>query len=134
MNNMKQIGLAFQVWASDHQDGYPWAVSVTNGGTMELAIAGADNIDPNPIHFQVLSNELVTPRILVCVADQSHTAAFTFQNLRSANVSYQLHVGSSVCNTNPAQVLAICPIHGNILTCDGAVQRKSSARSRRPIF
>src|SRR6185369_11481065 len=65
-NNMKQIGLAFKVWAVDNNDQFPWACSVTNGGTRELAVRGADTIDPNPIHFEVLSNELFTPKILVC--------------------------------------------------------------------
>ncbi len=130
VNNMKQIGLSFRQWSVDNKDLFPWQVSVTNGGTMELAIQGADNIDPNPIHFEVLSNELNTTRILICPGDTTKTAAFKFQNLKAYNVSYQLHSGSNVSDAFPNQVLAICPIHGHVLTCDGAVQSKRPSRRR----
>ena len=60
-NNLKQVGLAFRIWAVDNKDQFPMQVSVTNGGTMELV--GASNVWP---HFLVMSNELSTPRILFC--------------------------------------------------------------------
>jgi len=121
-NNMKMIGLSFKTWSLDNQDRFPWSVSVTNGGTMELAIRGADNIDPNPIHFEVLSNELNTPKILICPGDKAKIAAYQFYHLKAANVSYQLHSGSNVSDAFPTQTLAICPVHGHTLTCDGSVQ------------
>ena len=60
-NNLKQLGVAFRTWALDNADKYPTQVSITNGGTMEL-------IDSGTVyrHFQVMSNELSTPKILVC--------------------------------------------------------------------
>jgi prepilin-type N-terminal cleavage/methylation domain-containing protein len=61
VNHLKQVGLAFVVWAGDHQDKFPMQVSVTNGGTMEL------NTGPNAFrHLAVMSNELNTPKILFC--------------------------------------------------------------------
>src|SRR5205814_520043 len=36
INNLKQIGLAYRVWAGDNNDKYPPSVSITNGGTLEL--------------------------------------------------------------------------------------------------
>src|ERR1017187_5801106 len=39
-NNLKQIGLAFRIWEGDNGGKYPMQVSVTNGGAMELALAG----------------------------------------------------------------------------------------------
>lgn len=63
-NSVKQIGLAFRQWAMDNGDKYPMQVSVTNGGTKELVGNGA----AYP-HLRVLSNELNTPKILVCWAD-----------------------------------------------------------------
>jgi hypothetical protein len=130
MNNMKQIGLAYKMWEVDHNGQFPWAVSVAKGGTMELAIPGRDNLDPNPIHFEVLSNQLATPKILVCVSDKTNTVALQFQNLQPNNVSYQLHTGTSVSDANPSQVLVFCPIHGNTLTCDGSVRMKPRARTQ----
>jgi prepilin-type N-terminal cleavage/methylation domain-containing protein len=63
-NDLKQVGLAFKVWAGDNQDKYPMEISVTNGGTMEL-------VDSGTVwqHFAVMSNELNTPRILFCPND-----------------------------------------------------------------
>src|SRR3954452_11435806 len=62
--NLKQVGLAYKQWALDHHDRYPMEVSVTNGGTMEFVNSGAVWV-----HFNVMSNELSTPKILSCPAD-----------------------------------------------------------------
>src|SRR5438045_9793440 len=61
VNNLRQIGVAFRTWALDFGDKYPAQVSATNGGTMELVDSGT--VWP---HFSVMSNELSTPKILVC--------------------------------------------------------------------
>jgi prepilin-type processing-associated H-X9-DG protein len=61
MNNLKQVGLSFRTWALDNSDKYPMQVAVTNGGTMELVSSGL--VFP---HFLVMSNELSTPKILIC--------------------------------------------------------------------
>jgi competence protein ComGC len=34
--NLMTIGLASKIWAGDHNDKYPFELSITNGGTMEL--------------------------------------------------------------------------------------------------
>lgn len=64
MNDLKQVGLSFKVWEGDNNDKFPMQVSVTNGGTMELVGSGAAWL-----HFQVMSNELNTPKILFCPTD-----------------------------------------------------------------
>ena len=63
------------------------AVSTDKGGTMEFN-TGADTFR----HFQVMSNELSTPRILICPAD---TRAITnnFARLNNQNVSYFVGLG-----------------------------------------
>ena len=35
-SNLRQVNIAFQIWAEDNKNRYPMAVSVTNGGAMEL--------------------------------------------------------------------------------------------------
>jgi len=60
-NQLKQVGLAFRIWAGDNEDKYPMQISVTNGGAMEFAERGMAFAV-----LSVLSNELNTPRILVC--------------------------------------------------------------------
>jgi competence protein ComGC len=71
--NLKQVGLAFRTWALDHNDNYPMNVCVTNGGTLEFVPSGLAYV-----HFQALSNELSTPRILVCPADSKRIRATNF--------------------------------------------------------
>jgi competence protein ComGC len=83
-NCMKQIGMAFRSWALDNNDHFPMRVSVTNGGTMELIASGV--VYP---HFQVMSNELSTPRILLCPNDVKRVCATNFAvDLTDRNVSY----------------------------------------------
>jgi hypothetical protein len=124
-NNMKQIGLAFRTWAIDHDDNFPFNVSTNKGGTLELCVLGSDGFDRNAaLHFQVMSNELSTPKILVCPADGKRQPALDFLGLQPAYVSYKLRTGSDINETHPDQILAICPIHNNVLRSDGSVQRE----------
>src|SRR6266566_4742026 len=74
-NHLKQIGLCFRTWSLDNNDNLPMQVSVTNGGAMEMVTAGTPFAA-----FQVMSNELSTPKILVCPEenDRKRIAADTF--------------------------------------------------------
>jgi hypothetical protein len=58
-NNLRQIGVAFRLFATDHDDRFPATVSITNGGAMEHAVNLA-------LHFQALSSNLPTPEVLAC--------------------------------------------------------------------
>jgi len=122
VNNLKQVGLAFKIWELDHQDEFPFNVSTNAGGTAELASPGEDGVDANAVvHFQVLSNELATPKILVCPADTHKHAALTFDQLQPGNISYLLRSGTNISDAMPQEVLARCPVHGTVLHCDGGV-------------
>jgi competence protein ComGC len=97
-NNLKQIGLAFLIFANDHHEKYPMEIPVVEGGTKELAGFGV--VVP---HFLVMSNELSTPKILLCAADK-RTSASNFAELRAINVSY--FVGLDASQTNGQSLLA----------------------------
>jgi prepilin-type N-terminal cleavage/methylation domain-containing protein len=99
INNQKQIGLAFRIWEGDNNDRYPMAVEATNGGAMESVLAG------NPMWtFQVMSNELSTPKLLVCPADPARQWPSSFGYLLTAtNVSY--FVNADAAETNPQDIL-----------------------------
>jgi hypothetical protein len=128
-NNMKQIGLAFRTWALDNEDQFPFNVSTNKGGTLELCAVGPDGFDRNAaFHFQVMSNELSTPKILVCPADTKKQAALDFLSLQPVNVSYQVRSGTNINETVPGEVLASCPIHHHVLLCDGSVQAARKGR------
>jgi len=90
VNNLKQIGLATRVWEEDNNDKYPMAVYATNGGAYDFihhAETNAAPLTPTPSQigtppyqgrvFQVMSNELSTPKVLVCPSDSFHTRAAT---------------------------------------------------------
>jgi tetratricopeptide (TPR) repeat protein len=127
-NNLKQIGLAFQTWAIDHEDAFPFNVPRAKGGTLELSSAGANGFEQNPAsHFLVMSNELLTPKILVCFADSSKAAADNFQDLTVSNISYQIRSGPTIMPNSTNEVLVRCPIHGHQLNC-GTLEVRAAKR------
>jgi type II secretory pathway pseudopilin PulG len=124
VNNMKQIGLAIRIWEGDNADKYPWNVSQTNGGVQEVCGTDANGFEKNPVAvFMVMSNELSTPKILVCADDPNKQPAPDFASLTANNISYQLRTGTNVNESNPDEVLAVDPINGYVLHCDGSVQK-----------
>jgi len=99
VNNLMQIGLAFRVWEGDHTNLYPMSISTNLGGTFECVASGEVFR-----HFQVMSNELSTPYILVCPSDvrpRSKNFGSTFSN---TNVSY--FVGLDADNLRPQNLLS----------------------------
>jgi competence protein ComGC len=82
--NLKQVGLAFRTWAIDHSLKRPMQVPAAAGGTEELAATGQVFV-----HLRAMSNELVTPKILVCPQDKAKAAAGDFgPKFSDTNVSY----------------------------------------------
>ena len=91
-SNLQRIGLGFFQWASDNGDDLPWETS-TNGGTLEFV--GTTNVF---LHFQAASNDLASPRILVCPSDRGKTAASNFNQLADRNISYFIGLDSDILN------------------------------------
>lgn len=104
VNNLKRIGSAARQWSFD-------------------------NLDILPPDFRSMSNDLNTPKILVCAADTNRQAVTTFAAYTDANCSYEL-LAPSGTDLEPTRVLTRCPIHGHIGLCDGSVQ--SEAWKRHP--
>jgi prepilin-type processing-associated H-X9-DG protein len=98
VNCLKKIGLAYRVWEGDNGDKYPMFVSTTNGGAMELIATG--NV---AACFQVMSNELSTPKILHCPEDTEHIETNSFAILASSNISY--FIGVDVTNDAAPQAI-----------------------------
>jgi len=90
VNNLKQVGLAYNAWANDHSQNYPMQIPVTNGGTLEWI--GAGSVFPQ---FLVLSNELSTPKILFCPADRKRAPAKTFASFNDSQLSYFVGVDAA---------------------------------------
>jgi hypothetical protein len=95
VNNLKQIGLAARIY-------------------------GLDNADVYSPDFLSMSNELSTPKILVCPGDTNRPVAADWTSFTTANCSYE-YLAPNGSPVEPQRVLARCPIHGNIGLCDGSV-------------
>ena len=99
INDLKQVGIAYRLWEGDNNNKYPMQVSVTNGGAMELVATG--NV---AACFQVMSNELITPKILLCPEDTRRTYATNFSTgFSDANISY--FISADAVETYPQMIL-----------------------------
>ncbi len=79
VNNLKEIGLAFMEWQGDNNDQYPMAVSTAQGGAAQF-VGSAANIAPRGgfvAAFLCMSNELSTPKLLICSSDGSRQSYAT---------------------------------------------------------
>jgi prepilin-type N-terminal cleavage/methylation domain-containing protein/prepilin-type processing-associated H-X9-DG protein len=106
VNNLRQNGLAFHIFAHDHNGSFPMAVPAINGGSLEY-VENASRINSEFYfsyrHFQTLSSELVAPRLVVCPAD-SRLPASSFGTLSNENLSY--FVGVKAAYNQPNSILA----------------------------
>lgn len=152
VNNLKNVGLAFRIFATDHNGRFPMQVSTNKVGTLESWKA-----DEAVLYWQMLSNELSTPQLLVCPADK-RTAAASLAGLRLEKVSYFLGLngdeirpqsflaGDRNLTTNGVPVqTGLLPLttnlmlgwtagihqhQGNVALGDGSVQQLSNTRLR----
>jgi prepilin-type N-terminal cleavage/methylation domain-containing protein len=70
-NNLKQIGVAFRLFATDNQDRFPMITPTNEGGVSDwLGSAGAAKIVEMYRVFCALSNELATPKTIMCPSDK----------------------------------------------------------------
>ena len=71
INNLREIGIGFRLWANDNHEQFPWTVAVADGGSGWLVnVPQPDDWTDN---YRAASNELVTPKILVCPTDKHRT-------------------------------------------------------------
>lgn len=96
-SNIKQIGLAFRIWSQDHADQFP-QVSTSASGSRAWA-----NSPEVFRHFLVMSNELVTPKVLACNSDPVRWKTADFATLSNSNVTY--FVGLDADASKPQQLL-----------------------------
>jgi prepilin-type N-terminal cleavage/methylation domain-containing protein/prepilin-type processing-associated H-X9-DG protein len=84
VNNIKECSLAFYIWSGDNGGKLPMQIYVTNEVVKRAAASGNAWL-----LWQMMSNELSTPKILHCPADRQTTFATTFdQGFRDSSISY----------------------------------------------
>jgi prepilin-type N-terminal cleavage/methylation domain-containing protein len=97
ISNLKQVGLGYRIYASDNQERFPWTVPAPDGS---LPYAGSFNVQ----HFMVASNELNSPKILMCNSDGARTRQTQWYNLADINVSF--FVCAEADETKPQTILS----------------------------
>ena len=98
-SNLKQIGLAFRMWANDYGERFPMDLMAAEGGTRESALLGLPFTS-----FSIISNELNNPKPLLCPDDEKRARATDYGQLTPKNLSYFLGVDAS--ELNPQTILS----------------------------
>jgi prepilin-type N-terminal cleavage/methylation domain-containing protein/prepilin-type processing-associated H-X9-DG protein len=119
VNNLKQVGLSFKTWAIDNGDRFPMLVTSDQGGPPNQTAFSTSAATYGAVYlcqvFGIMSNELSTPKILVCPSDErtAYTNFYTTPNnaqvnsrtpMLNANVSYFL--GKDANDGLPQMMLA----------------------------
>ena len=97
--NLKQLGIAFQLWAGDHRDLYP-------SNVLEMKAS--------------FTEYLKSPTILICPSDSVHIAAQNWSVFTEQNLTYRPGPGAS--QATPDVVMFYCPIHNRVLMSDGSTR------------
>ena len=100
VSHLRQIGIAMRMWSIDHDSRYPWRVDQTEGGGMPNGLGNA----PAQFQFSLASNELSTPKVVVCPSDTGRMPADTFAAITAINISY--HLGNDADEAKPGNVLS----------------------------
>jgi len=101
LNNLRQLGLAFQMFAHDHNNQFPMRVPVGDGGSAEFSQSS-----PFPAAsraFQSLATEGLPPATLICPAD-NRAPADNLADVQDLNLSY--FVAGTANYFHPASILS----------------------------
>jgi len=100
LGNLRQTAIAFRVWADDHEDRFPWMIRVEEGGTQ-------DYFSMPHLQFLAVSNELSTPKTLICPSDRLTTAASSWSEFSAAgDLSLSYFAGLCANEQAPGSFLA----------------------------
>ena len=103
VGNLKQMGIAFNMFAHDHRGRFPMQLPAKEGGSEEFVKSGYSVTGEFYFsfrHFQPLSNVLVSTKLLVCPSDLARSPAASFARLNNTNLSYFVGVSAEPGNVN----------------------------------
>jgi len=103
INNLKQVGIGFRLWANDNEDQFPWFVDVSKG--LRNTKGGSLNSSDWTDHFRSVSNELVTPKILFCPTDKQKVMHTEWPTL-DGDQHISIVAGTDASEMNPQSILS----------------------------
>jgi prepilin-type processing-associated H-X9-DG protein len=104
INNLKMIGIAYHLWAEDHNGHFPASESVTNEGWREL-LTDANQGFRCWTNYAMMADEMgQSAMVVVCPSDERRPAANFSNTFSNTNLSY--FVGVSANGTQPQSLLA----------------------------
>lgn len=96
VSNLKNVGLAYRIFATDNADQFPMNISTNAGGSSEHRANAAATWR----HFQAVSNELSTPKIVICPSD--NTGAYSsYSNGRVEGTVFKEVLGRGEAGQTP---------------------------------
>src|SRR5687768_16630262 len=107
-SNLKQVGLSYRLFSNDHGDKYPFNTLERDGGSV---INTDDPNDPtksgNAVKiYTSLSNELVTPKVLVCGSDGGRSKATDFMGSFNNQDELSYFAGVTASEDKPQTILS----------------------------
>ncbi len=118
VNNLKQVGIATRIYATDNQDRFPWQVptietgpdgeEVMTGGTAEYL--ASSKYKETWKHWQALSNMIGNPKVLRCPRDKNRNQVVSFSDSsfggENGNLSYSYFIGKGADEAKPNNILS----------------------------
>lgn len=90
LSNLKQTGIAFHMFAHDHDNLFPMQVPSHNGGSLEYSRSGQAFR-----HFEPLAKTVGNPKLFVCPADD-RIAAPNWQQFNNSHLSFFVGVDAKM--------------------------------------
>ena len=122
VNNLKEIGIAFETWKGEHGGKYPMQVALTNSEAMKLLGSGNAYVLWRSIgcfwptnwlstnwqasiesDWDSLTNHVLFQQSLYCPADADRTYATNFIDFNDANISYFFNLDAA--ESHPQMIL-----------------------------
>ncbi len=118
VNNLKQVGIATRIYATDNQDRFPWQVptietgpdgeEVMPGGTAEYL--ASSKYKETWKHWQALSNMIGNPKVLRCPRDKNRNQVVSFSDSsfggENGNLSFSYFIGKGADEAKPNNILS----------------------------
>ncbi|MBU6401243.1 MAG: type II secretion system GspH family protein [Verrucomicrobia bacterium] len=118
VNNLKQVGLSFRLFSTDNGDQFPMNISTNQGGSAETIPTVGQPFTLLWMTFNALSNNLSTPKVMVCPSDNAPTGsrivASNFYQVAYGGVAY----GGNKCLSYGLGIAAQETFPQMILSCD----------------